>query len=144
MAKIPGLFCFVPYKMGIIPFSNDISWILVLSPLFSFLYIKFMKNCSCDAFWSSLWNFSEGKITNFWYFWNNCLINFKMVYRFQYISTLLLIKIWFSLWTKKFFIFPQPGKNSRLFKLFEFGNRSRTSDEKFVILEFKYLHNKKW
>ena len=33
---------------------------------------------------------------------------------------------------------------SRLFKSFESGNGSRTSDEKLVILEFKYLQNKKW
>ena len=32
----------------------------------------------------------------------------------------------------------------RLFKSFEFGNGSRMSDEKLVILEFKYLQNKKW
>ena len=112
--KRSRFFCFVPYKMGIIPFSNHISKILVLSPLFSFLYIKFMKNCCSDPFWLPLWNFSKGKITNFWYFWNNCPINFKMVYRFQYISTLLLIKIWFFLWTKKFFVFPQSGKRNIL------------------------------
>ena len=114
MAKGPGFFCFVPYKMGIIPFSNHISWILVLSPLFSFLYIKFTKNCCSDPFWQPLWNFSEGKITKFWYFWNNCPIKFKMVYTFQYISTLLPIKNWFSLWTKKFFIFPQSGNRNFL------------------------------
>ena len=34
--------------------------------------------------------------------------------------------------------------NSRLFKSFEFGNESRMSDENLVILEFKYLQNKKW
>ena len=33
---------------------------------------------------------------------------------------------------------------SRLFKSFESGNGSRISDEKLVILEFKYLQNKKW
>ena len=33
---------------------------------------------------------------------------------------------------------------SRLFKSFEFGNGSRISDENLVILEFKYLQNKKW
>ena len=33
---------------------------------------------------------------------------------------------------------------SRLFKSFEFGNESRISDEKLVLLEFKYLQNKKW
>ena len=32
---------------------------------------------------------------------------------------------------------------SRLFKSFEFGNRSRMSDVKLVIIEFKYLQNKK-
>ena len=109
--KRTRFFCFVPYKMGIIPFSNHISWILVLSPLFSFLYIKFTKNCCSDPFWQPLWNFSEGKITKFWYFWNNCPINFRMVYRFQYITTLLLIKNWFSLWTKKLFTFPQYSIN---------------------------------
>ena len=31
-----------------------------------------------------------------------------------------------------------------LFKSFEFGNGSRISDEKLVLLEFKYLQNKKW
>ena len=34
--------------------------------------------------------------------------------------------------------------SSRLFKSFEFGNGSRMSDESLVILEFKYLQNKKW
>ena len=34
--------------------------------------------------------------------------------------------------------------NTRLFKSFKFGNGSRMSDEKLVILEFKYLQNKKW
>ena len=33
---------------------------------------------------------------------------------------------------------------SRLLKSFEFGNGSRMSDENLVILEFKYLQNKKW
>ena len=33
---------------------------------------------------------------------------------------------------------------SRLFKSFEFGNGSRISDEKLVILELKYFQNKKW
>ena len=33
---------------------------------------------------------------------------------------------------------------SRLFKSFKFGNGSRISDENLVILEFKYLQNKKW
>ena len=32
----------------------------------------------------------------------------------------------------------------RLFKSFEFENESRISDEDLVILEFKYLQNKKW
>ena len=32
----------------------------------------------------------------------------------------------------------------RLFKSFEFGNGSRISEENLVILEFKYLQNKKW
>ena len=32
---------------------------------------------------------------------------------------------------------------SRLFKSFEFGNGSRMSDENLVMLEFKYLQNKK-
>ena len=32
----------------------------------------------------------------------------------------------------------------QLFKSFEFGNGSRISDENLVILEFKYLQNKKW
>ena len=35
-------------------------------------------------------------------------------------------------------------KAAQLFKSFEFGNRSRMSDENLVILEFKYLQNKKW
>ena len=34
--------------------------------------------------------------------------------------------------------------NTQLFKSFEFGNGSRISDENLVILEFKYLQNKKW
>ena len=33
---------------------------------------------------------------------------------------------------------------AQLFKSFEFGNGSRISDENLVILEFKYLQNKKW
>ena len=33
---------------------------------------------------------------------------------------------------------------TQLFKSFEFGNGSRMSDENFVLLEFKYLQNKKW
>ena len=40
-----------------------------------------------------------------------------------------------------------PGKTAvqqtQLFKSFEFGNGSRMSDENLVILEFKYLQNKK-
>ena len=32
----------------------------------------------------------------------------------------------------------------RLFKSFEFGNGSRISGENLVVLEFKYLQNKKW
>ena len=32
----------------------------------------------------------------------------------------------------------------RLFKSFEFGNGSRMSEEKPVVLKFKYLQNKKW
>ena len=32
---------------------------------------------------------------------------------------------------------------ARLFKSFKFGNGSRMSDENLVILEFKYLQNKK-
>ena len=36
------------------------------------------------------------------------------------------------------------GGNARLFKSFEFGNGSRMSDENLVMLEFKYLQNKKW
>ena len=32
----------------------------------------------------------------------------------------------------------------QLFKLFEFGNGSRMSDKNLLILEFKYLQNKKW
>ena len=32
----------------------------------------------------------------------------------------------------------------RLFKSIKFGNDSRISDKKCVILEFKYLQNKKW
>ena len=31
-----------------------------------------------------------------------------------------------------------------LFKSFKFGNGSRMSDKNLVILEFKYLQNKKW
>ena len=34
--------------------------------------------------------------------------------------------------------------DTRLFKSFEFGNGSRMSDENLVMLEFKYLQNKKW
>ena len=34
--------------------------------------------------------------------------------------------------------------STRLFKSFEFRNRSRISDEKLAILEFKYLRNKEW
>ena len=37
-------------------------------------------------------------------------------------------------------ILPSP----QLFKSFEFGNGSRMSDDNLVILEFKYLHYKKW
>ena len=37
-----------------------------------------------------------------------------------------------------------PNSSSRLFKSFEFRNGSRMSDKKLVILEFKYLQNKKW
>ena len=33
---------------------------------------------------------------------------------------------------------------TRFFKPFEFGNGSRISDKNLVILEFKYLQNKKW
>ena len=33
---------------------------------------------------------------------------------------------------------------TRLFRSFEFGNGSRISDEKRLILQFKYLQNKKW
>ena len=33
---------------------------------------------------------------------------------------------------------------ARLFKSFEFGNGSRMSDKNLVMLEFKYLQNKKW
>ena len=33
---------------------------------------------------------------------------------------------------------------SRQFKSFKFGSRRRMSDEKFIILEFKYLQDKKW
>ena len=33
---------------------------------------------------------------------------------------------------------------SRQFKSFDFGNGSRISDEKVVILELKYFQNKKW
>ena len=32
----------------------------------------------------------------------------------------------------------------QLFKSFEFGNGSRISGENLVVLEFKYLQNKKW
>ena len=35
-------------------------------------------------------------------------------------------------------------QSTRLFKLFRFGNGRRMSDKKLVILEFKYLQNKKW
>ena len=38
----------------------------------------------------------------------------------------------------------QVGNKAQLFKSFEFGNGSRISDENLVILEFKYLQNKKW
>ena len=44
----------------------------------------------------------------------------------------------------KKFIFSTFGGLSRLFKSFEFGNGSRMSDKNLVILEFKYLPNKKW
>ena len=33
---------------------------------------------------------------------------------------------------------------ARQFKSLEFGNGSRMSDENLVIVEFKYLQNKKW
>ena len=36
------------------------------------------------------------------------------------------------------------NNTTQLFKSFEFGNGSRISDEKLVLLEFKYLQNKKW
>ena len=39
---------------------------------------------------------------------------------------------------------PEQAVYDMLFKLFEFGNGSRISDENLVILEFKYLQNKKW
>ena len=35
-------------------------------------------------------------------------------------------------------------KTARLLKSFEFGNGGKMSDENLVILEFKYLQNKKW
>ena len=35
-------------------------------------------------------------------------------------------------------------KTHGCYKSFEFGNGSRMSDENLVILEFKYLQNKKW
>ena len=44
---------------------------------------------------------------------------------------------------KNFFEFVTILGMSRLFKSFEFGNGSRMSDENLVILEFKYLQNKK-
>ena len=37
----------------------------------------------------------------------------------------------------------EPKLSSRLFKFFEFENGRRMSDEKLIILEFKYLQNKK-
>ena len=33
---------------------------------------------------------------------------------------------------------------AQLFKSLEFGNGSRMCDENLVMLEFKYLQNKKW
>ena len=33
---------------------------------------------------------------------------------------------------------------AQLLKLFKFGNGTRMFDKKLVILEFKYLQNKKW
>ena len=38
---------------------------------------------------------------------------------------------------------PPTPKHTQMFKSFEFGNGSRISDKKLVILEFKYLQNKK-
>ena len=35
-------------------------------------------------------------------------------------------------------------ERAAVFKSFEFGNGSRMSDENLVIIEFKYLQNKKW
>ena len=49
--------------------------------------------------------------------------------------------------TKKAFFIPAtylPTQSSQLFKSLEFGNGSRMFDENLVILEFKYLQNKKW
>ena len=36
------------------------------------------------------------------------------------------------------------GSYTQLLKSFKFGNGSRMSDKNLVILEFKYLQNKKW
>ena len=54
-----------------------------------------------------------------------------------------------SVWGKShiymiFLLLLLAGHPSQLFKSFEFGNGSRISDENLVILEFKYLQNKKW
>ena len=43
----------------------------------------------------------------------------------------------------KKFIFSKFGGLPGLFKPFEFGNGSRMPDKNLVILEFKYLQNKK-
>ena len=37
-----------------------------------------------------------------------------------------------------------PSQQTTSVQSFEFGNGSRISDEKLVVLEFKYLQNKKW
>ena len=47
----------------------------------------------------------------------------------------------FSIFAKKFSLVLHL---SRLFQSFKFGNGSKMSDENHVILEFKYLKNKKW
>ena len=48
----------------------------------------------------------------------------------------------FSAYFGQIFAFPTP--RLQLFISFKFGNGSQISDNKLVILEFKYLQNKKW
>ena len=48
----------------------------------------------------------------------------------------------FSAYFGQIFAFPTP--RLQMFISFKFGNGSQMSDNKLVILEFKYLQNKKW